>query len=77
MKDAKGHGSAAHQSGVEALPRVIKNADDQTLVDISRWQRGSMANVLAKHASEQGELTRAPAWVERFGLAARKGRSPV
>ena len=36
MKDAKGHGSAAHQSGVEAaLPQGVREIP---LTDIYKWQ---------------------------------------
>jgi hypothetical protein len=90
MKDAKGHGSdphgtkaamdtlyralkppsmipgyqklPAHQAGVAGLPH-----DPDALV--ARLRAGVMPNLSG--------VTRAPAWIERFGLAARKGRSPV
>ena len=90
MKDAKGHGSdphgtkaamdtlyralkppsmipgyqklPAHQAGIASLP-----VDPNALGD--RLRRGVMPDLSG--------VTRAPAWIERFGLAARKGRSPV
>jgi hypothetical protein len=93
MKDAKGHGSdphggesvgdklyrlmkppsmipgynpklPAHQTGVALIPTVA-NAD--AIVD--KLRAGFMPDLSG--------VTRAPAWVERFGLAARKGRGPV
>jgi hypothetical protein len=72
MKDAKGHGSdprgntdlPAHQAGVSQIPTEA-NAD----AFVDRLRRGVMPDLSG--------VTRAPRWIERFGLAARRGRSPV
>ena len=57
MKDAGGHGSeahAAHQEGtLDALPRIIRNANDDELLDISRWQRQAMTNAMVAHGKSQ------------------------
>jgi hypothetical protein len=57
LKDAGGHGSeahAAHQAGtLDALPRIIRNADDDTLLDISRWERQTLQSAMLAHGKTQ------------------------
>jgi len=66
MKDAQGHGSngrslAAHQAGIAAaltVSRMARNADDETLVGISKQQRAAVGNAQSKMAAQQ----RGEAW---------------
>jgi hypothetical protein len=58
MKDALGHGSAAHQSGVEdarSVPRsaLVSSASDRDLVDISRGQRQVLLNAALRQKAQQ------------------------
>lgn len=61
-------GKPAHQTGVEAardipraalapsreaLPRIIRNADDDTLLDISRWERQTERDAMLAHGKTQ------------------------
>jgi uncharacterized cupin superfamily protein len=67
-KDEHGHGSerratqvangdllAAHQAGIEALSRHVKNASDEELVSISQAQRAAVDRITKQRQSEYGE----------------------
>lgn len=68
MKDAKGHGSAAHQAGVEALP-----ARGYNVVDI---HEALVANRLHNALTpDTSNATQAPKWITYFGKAAKRARA--
>ena len=92
MKDAKGHGSDPHgtKAAMDTLYRALKppsmipgySKRPAHQAGVSQIPTAANADALVGQLRsgvmpDLSNVTRAPGWIERRGLAARKGRSPV
>ena len=85
MKDAKGHGSDPHgtKAGMDMLYRALKPpsmipgylpAHQAGVARLPFDPDALVSRLRAGVKPDLSNVTRAPGWIERFGLAARKGR---
>ena len=87
MKDAKGHGSDPHgtKAAMDTLYRALKPpsmipgyeklpAHQAGVASLPTDPDALVSRLRAGVKPDLSNVTRAPGWIERFGLAARKGR---